>query len=384
MVFRRTGRPTLYFQAKTATGWKQMSSGTSNRTLANKIDAMWGALAVEHRAWDILNRVLSGALAIGTLYDRWLAAKYSLTALRRHLEDVDVMQFRDEFLAVYARGVKQDSADHVRVHLTTLATTLMRSAVSSDLLTRCLYSVQAKRNTLRKYHSSWSVYFAYLTDVKGLFERNPMESVERPGVEKSPIRFYEIEDVQRIVDWQPTPERRAFFALVYATAADVSTALGLVRSDVWSGTKEIRAAGTKTHTRDRVCRIAEWAWPLIARHVAPLIGTARVFPATWSRWTVSDWHRETVKALGLPAYPLRNARDHWAVRQLRGGAPIAMVQAQLGHGSPMQTLTKYGRFIPSASDRAKWEKEATKSDRRSANSGAKGNTVKLSNSRGGT
>jgi hypothetical protein len=49
----------------------------------------------------------------------------------------------------------------------------------------------------------------------------------------------------------------------------------------------------------------------------------------------------------------------WAVRAARAGTPVAVIQAQLGHGSPMLTLTKYGRFLPSTADRAKWEAAAT-------------------------
>jgi integrase len=45
-------------------------------------------------------------------------------------------------------------------------------------------------------------------------------------------------------------------------------------------------------------------------------------------------------------HPLHCARDHWAVRAARAGTPVAIIQAQLGHGSPMLTLTKYGRFLP--------------------------------------
>jgi integrase len=97
-----------------------------------------------------------------------------------------------------------------------------------------------------------------------------------------------------------------------------------------------------------------------------------VFPGSplwpdWNRWTVSDWHRETVgwdadsrEGLNLPQrHPLHCARDHWAVRAARAGTPVAVIQAQLGHGSPMLTLTKYGRFLPCATDRGKWEQAAS-------------------------
>jgi hypothetical protein len=35
----------------------------------------------------------------------------------------------------------------------------------------------------------------------------------------------------------------------------VGTALGLTRADVWDASHEIRAAGTKTHARDRIASV---------------------------------------------------------------------------------------------------------------------------------
>lgn len=382
MPFRRKGRPSFYFQGRTETGRVQVCAGTSSKPLATRIEGMWSALALEHRAWDVLGRVLAGELEIGALYDRWVESRYAIAELRRRLEDMDLSEHVAPFLEVYRRGVAEDTADHAEAHLDALFGTeerdgetylkpLMRSQVTTALLTERLFAYVGKRNTLRKVHSNWSVFFTYLTDVKLLFDANPMNRVERPEVERSPIRFYELEAVQRIVDAQPTRERRALMAIQYGTPSDVSTTLNLTRADVWVATKEIRAAGTKAHTRDRVVRVADWAWPVIAEYVADMLPTARLFPAEWNRWTVSDWHRETVKALGLPTYPLRNARDHWSVRMLRAGAPVAVVQHALGHGSPMLTLTKYGRFIPTGADRDRWEKLAAKNDRLSAKASAK-------------
>lgn len=370
MVFKRKGRPSLYFQAQTPTGYKQLSTDTRTKTLANKIVAMWDALA-DAREWDILNRVLAGELAIGALYDRWAESKQDTGALRRHIEDVEVTSLVPEFLAVYRRGVREDTAQHVRAHLgALLPATLYRSAATPALLTDRLYSYPGRRNTLRKVHSSLSVFFAYLTDVKGLFERNPMEKVERPDVEHTPIRYYELADVIRIVEAQPTEERRALFALLYGSAMEISAALRVGARDIRMETLEIHAAGSKSQFRDRWVRVADWAWPYIEPLARRTIH-APLFPPMWNRWSTSDWHRQTVKALGLPPYPMHNARDHWSVRQLRAGAPVAMVQAQLGHGSPFLTLTKYGRFIPTSDDRARWEKKASEMDRRSAIGGAK-------------
>lgn len=373
MVFKRPGRKTFTFQARTATGWKQLGTRTATRSLAGKIEDMWETLATEHRAWDVLGQVLAGAIGIGQLYDLWKETANDVGKVRRRLKDADLEAIVEEFLAVHARRVKPDSLEHVRIHLRHLLPEGQRfpvSAATEARLTAALYSYQGKRNTLRKVHSSWSVFFEYATDVNKLFERNPMDKVPRPLEEKTPIRFYELDVVERIVAWQPTPERRAIMALLYGTAIEVSVVLELTRGDVWGGTREIRARGTKAHKRDRVSRVADWAWPIVNAHVAEMLPTTRLWPASWNRWTVSDWHRDTVKALALPQrYPLHCARDHWAVRAARAGTPVAVIQQQLGHGSAVLSLEKYGRFLPSVADRAKWEQAATAHDeqRRQAN-----------------
>lgn len=116
-------------------------------------------------------------------------------------------------------------------------------------------------------------------------------------------------------------------------------------------TKEVRAAGTKTHTRDRMARVADWAWPIFWGCAKDHLPTARLWQETQRRFTVSDWHREAVKALTQPPYPLKNARHHWAVRILRNGAPIHVVQAQLAHSTAKLTLDTYSAFVPRSEDR---------------------------------
>lgn len=384
MVFKRPGRKTYTFQARTATGWKQLGTRTAKRSLAVKIEEMWGTFA-EYRAWDVLGQVLVGAFDIGKLYDMWNSTRHlesgeaqrpsealRVAEVRRLLDDADLEALVEKFLAFHGQGVKPDSLKHVRAHLRHLlpeGKPFPATSATVERLTEALYDYEGKRNTRRKVHSSWSVFFEYPA-VSKLFTRNPMDKVPRPREEKTPIRFYELDVVERIVNWQPTAERRAMMALLYGTAIEVSVALELTRADVWGATKEIRAAGTKAYRRDRVSRVADWAWPIVNAHVAGMLPTARLWPVAWNRWTVSDWHRDTVKALELPKrYPLHCARDHWAVRAARAGTPVAVIQQQLGHGSAMLTLEKYGRFLPSAVDRAKWEQAATEHDeqRRKAN-----------------
>lgn len=159
----------------------------------------------------------------------------------------------------------------------------LASTVTVEWLTERLYAYQGKPNTLRKVHSSWSQFFAYCTNVKALYPANPMDRVTRPTLQGSPIRFYELDVVERIVAYQPTPERRALFALLYGTGIEVSTALALTRADVSEATREVRAAGTKAHSRDRVCRVADWGWEDVWGHCRTMLPGARLWP-DWNRY----------------------------------------------------------------------------------------------------
>ena len=186
-----------------------------------------------------------------------------------------------------------------------------------------------------------------------------MARVERPGEEKKPIQFYELDTVERIVAAQPTPGRRALFALLYSTGIEVGTALRLTRADVWDASQEIRAAGTKTHTRDRIATVSDWGWPIVRDYVRPLLPGAPLFPS-FRVDVVWHWHRQTAEALGLSEHlRVHAARHHWAVLALRAGTPVRLVQTQLGHATPTLTIGLYGAFVPGAEDRATWRARVT-------------------------
>lgn len=358
MPYHRKDRPNYYFQCRTRTGWRQISTGTPLERQAQRIEMMWHDLAYEARAWDVLEPVLRGDMAIGTLFDLFRELKGNVPLMRLRLNDTDLEPLVQEFLDFHRGDVATDTLAHIEVHLRALfpaETPFLRSNVNAADLGKALAaygSGKVSSGTRRKVHSSWSVFFAYLTLTKGLFARNPMEDVKRPKQRKPTPRFFEMETVDRIVGWQPTPERRAYFALVYGTGADVSDVLRITRGDIDTTRREVRMYGTKAHTRDRIGRIAAWAWPIVWEHASTVLSSARLFPDSWSRFTVSDWHREAMADLEIsPRYPLKNARHHWAATHLRAGVPIAVVQAQLGHASAKFTLDTYGLFAPSGADR---------------------------------
>jgi integrase len=355
VVFKRRGTRRLYFQAKTETGYRQLSTGTSNRILAQKIAGMWERLAEESRAWDLLTDDRSPA----ELWDLWQATGGNVAEMRRRLADVDLEPLVAPWLHIYRqRTPKNARLTELRVRaLLPPGQPVPRSTVTVGWLTERLYAYAGQASTLRGVASAWSLFFEHCTRVHGLFEWNPMARVVRPIAAAPVVRFYELDTVERIVGAQPDAQRRAVMAIAYGTGIESGTTLRLTRADLQPADREIYAPGTKTHTRQRVARVSAWAWPHIWAYAKDLLPTARLFPVEWGSETLSYWHRETVKALGLAErLKLHAARHHWACTALRAGVPLEVVRRQLGHSTPVLTLKTYGAFIPAGDDRERWER----------------------------
>ena len=385
-VFRRKGRPSWTMKARTRTGWEQIGTGSKGKGLASRMASMWETLATEHRAWDLLDPVLRRERAIGDLYDSWVATKGAVSQMRAQLADGDVEPMIADFMKVYrAAGRRPDTANHVEAHIRSLippGRPRLVSTVTPAWLTERLAAYTprprakpkplkkgqeppkaraATAGTRRKVHSSWTSFFAYCTRPRGVFASNPMDAVDRPALQRPPIQFYDLTEVTQILDKAPSPEMKALWALMYGGAVEISTALQLARRDVDEATHEVRAVGTKTHTRDRTVLIADWAWPVFLLHLKDKLPGAPLWPGL-NRWAALDAHTEAAKAAKVRALPLRHSRHHWAVRQVRSGTPLGIVAAQLGHSSTQLTATVYGRFIPTTTERAAWERRARERD----------------------
>jgi len=154
MPFKRKGRPNLYFQARTRTGWKQLCTGTPNRTLAPKIEGMWEHLATYERAWTVLDRVWMGTVPVARLYDAWIASNRNAGELQRRLDDVDIEPMVAEWHKVKDSQAGADWAAHALAHVRTLipeGVALPASSVTTDCLTTKLAALDCARNTRRKY-----------------------------------------------------------------------------------------------------------------------------------------------------------------------------------------------------------------------------------------
>ena len=84
---------------------------------------MWTALALEHRAWDLLEPVLAakdgeqGEHHLGRLYDLWVSTRYNVGEMRRLQADVDLEPLVKPWHTAHSRGVSAGYGEQILVHV---------------------------------------------------------------------------------------------------------------------------------------------------------------------------------------------------------------------------------------------------------------------------
>ena len=385
MVYRRRGRPTYYLKLPTRTGWIQRSTGTSDRATAKGIERMLVDLGPKgKRAWDLLDDVAADRLTLGELYDAW--STDDLAGLRARQVDVDLADHITGWQAWLADRVTRDTAAHYLAYLRTLIPAdqhFWRSEFTGPAIARWLAtrtSLPQKRaksakgsrrqpdpvprpvsgGTKRRYLAAVLSFTAYLVEL-GILSGNPLRDVSAPPAAAPRCSFLELPDVQRVVEGAPEPFG-AIYALAYGAGLEISAILALVESDIDSAARQVRGRGTKAWTRDRIARVADWAWPWVEAHLRGVLPGERVFRGV-DRWQAAHVHRERLRALGLVGHRLHDARHHWAVRMARAGAPFELIARQLGHRDVAMVAKVYGRFKPDTEERDRWERVAGARDK---------------------
>ena len=205
-------------------------------------------------------------------------------------------------------------------------------------------------------------FATYLVEV-GVLASSPIRDVHAPPPSKPRVVEIPLADVLRIVENAPSPYP-ALFALLYGAGVEISAALACIESAVDIDRREVRARGTKAHARDRIVRVAEWAWPFLAKHLETLTPGERLFRGI-DRWQAGDAHRVRLIALGLPHHRLHDSRHFYAIRAIRAGTPYELVARQLGHADVAMVAKVYGRFAPRSDERDRWKKIAAAHDQAS-------------------
>ena len=108
--------------------------------------------------------------------------------------------------------------------------------------------------TKRKYLAAVRSFATYLLEV-GVLTMNPVRDVQAPPPSRPRVVEIDLKEVRRIVEGAARPYR-ALYALLYGARIEISTALTCIEFDVDAKRREVRARGTKAHTRDRVVVVA--------------------------------------------------------------------------------------------------------------------------------
>ncbi len=383
-AFRRKGRRMHTINVPTSSGaWIKRSAGTRDRETAKLMQRMIDDLGpAGKRAWDVLDRVAQKTLELSALYDKWVAAGRDLEELRASLDDVDLEPYVATWHAANlgpAGGMSADTADHYLSAVRLLipeGEPFKRSQLTPPRLREWLDDMEdVKSGTVRKRGQGMRDFTTWLV-ARHVLSVDPMRDIELPAQGKPRAHFLETADAIRLADAQPSPYRE-FSALLAGSGVEVGVAVKLRVRDVDVKHKEIRAPGTKTHSRDRVVRVADWAWKYIlplTKHRHP---DARLFDEIAdNRWNPQQPHTDAVKALVAKGhtvyqgYTMRDQRHTYAVRAIRAGTPAELVAKQLGHANPVLVHTTYGRFAPNQAERDKWEKIAAEQDKAAARKAA--------------
>ena len=381
-AFKRKGRTIHAIKVPRPDGsWATRSTKTRDKATAKQLQAMVDVLVQKDEI------ALLWAWPLHELGRRWRAIPARrdeatgkalapsdderILALHAALRTTDLSALVDTWateMAAPAAGVSRDNARKYVSHVRTLIPAdvpFLSDALTKDAITAWLGQMTGSPSTVRRRGIALRRFIAWLRD-KGHLHHDPMRDVKLPAQAPPRIHYLETHEAERLADAQPEPYA-TLSALLAGTGIDVSVALNLRVRDIDAGRKEIRAKGTKTYTRDRIARVADWAWPRVVKQMRRKLPDAKLFPNT-DRWRARDAHVAAVKMLSkeFPVYRgywMRDARHTYAVRQVRSGVPLQAVADQLGHANTVLVSRIYGRFVPTHQERDRYEAMATARDK---------------------
>lgn len=371
-AFVQKDRQIRQIKVPTSTGWKKRTTGTRDSATAKLYQQMVDELGPrgKNAVW-ILDRV-GTQFSLAELYQLWTKSRRSVARLKKLLKDVDVskeLEGWESWLSSKSSGVSADTAAHYINHVRKAipkGTVLLRSEFTSERVQRFLDRMdKAAPATVRKAGAAFSSAARYLKK-RGVIRSKVMADVDLPSAGAPRVNYLETAEAIRLADAQPG-QYRNLSALLAGSGIDVSVALCLRRRDVNHDKREIRARGTKTYSRDRIVRVADWAWEYVEGLTAGKLPDALLFDRVPERWRPGKVHRKAIAALVeefpvYKGYTMRDARHTYAVRAIRAGTPAELVAQQMGHANWVLVGKVYGRFKPSHHERNRWEIIATAAD----------------------
>jgi integrase len=323
------------------------------------------------RRWELIDRLVDKSMSVPEMYDIYLEEGRDLDRVVARLEDVDLEPLVKEWIKNPGGKAKagSDTAAHYEYHVRSLIPKGERFSLhqfTTAVIQQHIEELDAKPATKRKAGAAISSFAKWLFR-RSVLKTKPMRDVELPAAGEPRVLFLETADAIRLADAQPG-QYKNFSALLAGSGIEVSVALNLRRRDVDAKNREIRAAGTKTHSRDRMVRVADWAWGYVEELLGGKHPDARIFDQIPDRWRAADVHTDAIDSLiekkftGYTGYTMRDHRHTYAVFSIRAGVPPEVVARQLGHANAVLVHKVYGRFEPKQEERDKWARVASKYD----------------------
>jgi integrase len=405
MVFRAKGR--RFYDAKVPTkngDWVKRPVGTMDRVVANAIEDILKVLGPKRKqAWDVLERVTSSppSLKLSELYTMWNATPVTrhdkktgkgiepspderLAYVREVLNSVDVEPLITEWRDVLvgpAIHVKPDTADHYVSAVRSLipeGQPFSREQLSEQRIRVWLEEMDdVTPATARKRAIGLHQFVTWLKS-RGHLTHDPMLEIELPEAGDPLCHYLDTPDVVRLGD-ASAGQMRHFEYVLPGTALEVSTALAVRVRQVSTLDKEIHAPGTKAYNRNRVVRVAEFAWDAVLELVRGKHPDSLLFDRIPHRYAAGDSHLALVKTLGEEGhrifveydgkahnYTLRDHRHTWAVRAARSGWPIGAIAEVLGHANSVLANKVYAKFLTLKEERNRWEGKSHERDQLNA------------------
>lgn len=354
--FRPTGQQTYRINVPRRDGPAvARGTGTSDPRIARQLGRLVDDLA-DARRWDLLERVTASPplASLAELWDHrhdldgWLHAAL-------HPPPPTLREILPQYTAWLAsRGLSKDRQARNPKIVASVGLDTRPAEWTAPLLSGWLAGVRGGSGTLRSRIAVLSMFWKWARS-HGYVTGDPIGGVWRPPAPQADLRYHDWTVAARILAAAPAADA-AGLALAYGAAADASS-IGQVRArDVDVATKTVRVRGEKTAWRDRIVRVADYAWPFIARAVAGADPMERIAPG--DRWRWAKRHAAAEAAAGVAHLPLRASRHTFAVRLARAGAPPALIGQQLGHKDGHLVLRVYGRYIPRVDELERWEQAA--------------------------
>jgi integrase len=351
------------FRAKNRKVWKTritlpsgetgiFSCGTDDLATARQVVNAVKSLK-RRRIWAPLEAVVRKQITLGKMFDAYESG--TLDNLLKELNDPDLSElindwttndaYRMQVRRMIPKGERYPASRFTRKAVSEFLANLNQSPRKKDEPARAMSG-----STKNRYRAALSVFARWLVE-REVIETNPVRDVRQHAPNPPRMTWLTREQAKKLLEALP-PENRAMEALMAATGLELGAVRELRRKDVSLELKTVRASGTKTPWRSRVCIATEaWAWTMVESFARNVLPDSYLFTVRGD--TLLKVHQRTSKELGLPATTLHDWRHSYAVWSLKDGISETAVAQQLGHKDTSLLRKIYGRYIPDEADFSK-------------------------------